>query len=55
MYEERMEDHLEDRIENENEAEEYCYYCGEPLDDGICSATCHESEDDEGRECGCED
>lgn len=31
-----------------------CYYCAEPLEDGLCSAHCHESEDDEGRECECE-
>jgi hypothetical protein len=53
MYEERMEGHLEDEIENMDEA--FCYYCGEPLDEGLCSAACHESEDDEGRECECED
>ena len=56
MFEERMEDHLEDEIENEDDdLEEFCHYCGEPLDDGLCSASCHESEGDEGRECECED
>lgn len=56
MLEERMEDHLEDEIENEETEyeEEFCFYCGEPLDDGMCSAACHESEEDEGRECECD-
>lgn len=53
MYEERMEDHLEDQ--QENESEEFCYYCGEPLENGLCSSYCHESEADEGRDCECED
>lgn len=32
-----------------------CFYCGEPLEDGLCSASCHESENDEGRDCEHED
>lgn len=35
--------------------EKFCYYCAEPLEDGICSASCHDSEGDEGRECEHED
>lgn len=30
--------------------EEFCEYCGEPLEDGLCSASCSESAADEGRE-----
>jgi len=37
-----------------DDEEELCYYCGEPLEDGLCSASCHESENDEGRDCECE-
>jgi hypothetical protein len=29
--------------------EEFCYYCGEPLEDGLCSVSCLASADDEGR------
>lgn len=29
--------------------EEFCFYCGEPLEDGLCSASCEESAADEGR------
>lgn len=39
----------------DSDEEEFCYYCAEPLENGLCSAHCHESEDDEGRECECED
>jgi len=39
---------------SENDTEDCCYYCGEPLEDGLCSASCHESEADEGRDCECE-
>jgi hypothetical protein len=35
-----------------NEAEEFCDYCGEPLEDGMCSASCEESVADEEREDG---
>ena len=31
--------------------EDYCYYCGEPLDEnGLCSVACQASAADEGRE-----
>lgn len=30
--------------------EKACYYCAEPLEDGLCSAACKESAADEGRE-----
>lgn len=30
--------------------EEFCYYCAEPLEDGLCSASCPESAGDEGRD-----
>jgi len=30
--------------------EDVCYYCGEPLEDGMCSAACADSAADEGRE-----
>lgn len=46
-----MENHLEDEIENGDD--DSCHYCGEPLEDGLCSASCHDSEDDEGRDCEC--
>lgn len=29
--------------------EDTCNYCGEPLEDGLCSAQCHGSASDEGR------
>lgn len=32
------------------EDEDLCFYCGEPLEDGVCSASCPESAEDEGRE-----
>ena len=34
---------------DEDFEEEFCYYCGEPLEDGLCSAQCEESADDESR------
>lgn len=34
----------------EEDEEEFCYYCGEPIEDGLCSASCPESADDEGRD-----
>jgi len=37
---------VDDDFEDE---EEFCYYCGEPLEDGMCSAECVESADDEDR------
>lgn len=33
-----------------SEDEEFCEYCGESLENGLCSASCNESADDEGRE-----
>jgi hypothetical protein len=41
--------------DEDHEGEQFCYYCAEPLEDGLCSAHCHDSEGDEGRECECED
>jgi len=42
-------------MSDEIEEETFCYYCAEPLEDGLCSAACHDSEGDEGRDCECED
>ena len=39
---------FDDEDSNES-AEEYCHYCGEPLEDGLCSSQCKESKEDEGR------
>jgi hypothetical protein len=38
---------LQDTVEQE---QEQCRYCGEPLEDGMCSASCNASAADEGRE-----
>jgi hypothetical protein len=35
---------------NKDNEEEFCFYCGEPLEDGLCSASCNESAADEGRD-----
>ena len=32
------------------DAEEVCFHCGEPLEDGLCSASCEGSAADEGRD-----
>ena len=34
----------------DEEEEEFCIYCGEPLEDGLCSDNCPESAADEGRD-----
>jgi len=53
MFEPDFDQDAEDAMPTGEEGaeEEFCYYCGEPLDeDGMCSAACADSAADEGRE-----